>query len=299
MQEPRRRGGLELDVLSMKALAAHLGSERQGMPAWGLIAALLSCAACHGSAPAVISRQASELPYRSADALAGGRPPATAVKRGVISSDALPQTEHDTREASEPLPSTAVAAQVEDLVFLIPSALPEGATVLHIGDSFAGALGRQLNRELARRGVKGVLEFETGTYIATWASRRRLAAPLARYRPDLVLITLGANELDIARPESRAKVVRELVAILGGRPCVWIAPPLWEGAKADVLQVIEANCAPCAYLDSTRLVPNLERLPDKVHPSTSGRARWARAVITWLDEHPLGDAEPRWVSLEP
>jgi lysophospholipase L1-like esterase len=188
---------------------------------------------------------------------------------------------------------------VDDLVFLVPTALPEGATVLQIGDSFAGALAGQLNRELARRGMKGVVEFETGTYIATWASKRRLAAPLARHRPDLVLITLGANELDIARPKSRAKVVRKLVAALGGRPCVWIAPPLWEGAKAEVLHVIEANCAPCAYLDSTKLVPDLERLPDKVHPSSAGRARWAKAVITWLDQHPIGDAAPRWVSLEP
>jgi lysophospholipase L1-like esterase len=207
--------------------------------------------------------------------------------------------EQVTPELSDPLPPSEDAAQVDDLVFLVPSAWPKGATVLHIGDSFAGALGGQLNRELARRGVTGVLEFETGTYIATWAARRRLAAPLARHRPSLVLITLGANELDIARPASRADVVRRLVGALEGRPCVWIAPPLWEGAKADVLRVIEANCAPCAYLDSTKLVPNLERLPDKVHPSSAGRARWAKAVITWLDEHPIEGLEPRWVSLEP
>ena len=161
--------------------------------------------------------------------------------------------------------------------------------VPHIGLT-GGTIADALHRELARRGVKGVLEFKTGTYIATWASKRRIAASLARHRPNLVLITLGANELDIAKPQSRVNVVRKLVAALGGRPCVWIAPPLWEGAKADVLRVIEANCAPCAYLDSTKLVPDLERLPDKVHPSTAGRARWAMAVISWLYEHPLGGA---------
>jgi hypothetical protein len=275
-------------------------SERRAASRQGL-SAMLFCLGCHGSAPAEVPRFGAppELPYRSTDALAVGLPASSSVDADSNSSPDPAPSEQETRRGAESLPLSADAAQADDLVFLVPSALPEGATVLHIGDSFAGALGRQLNRELARRGVRGVLDYKTGTYIVTWASKRRLAAPLARYHPDLVLITLGANELDIPRPESRANLVRKLVTALGGRPCVWIAPPLWEGAKADVLRVIEANCAPCAYLDSTRLVPNLERLPDQVHPSNAGRARWARAVMTWLDEHPIGDVEPRWVSLEP
>jgi lysophospholipase L1-like esterase len=146
--------------------------------------------------------------------------------------------------------------------------------------------------------MTGILEFKTGTYIATWAAKRKLARYLARYRPDLVLITLGANELDIARPQSRARLIRKLVAGLGGRPCVWIAPPLWEGAKPTLLRVIQDNCAPCAYLDSTELVPDLERLRNNVHPSATGRTRWAKAVMAWLDQHPLGVFEPHWVRLE-
>src|SRR5690606_33253455 len=118
--------------------------------------------------------------------------------------------------------------------------------VLHIGDSFAGALGRPLNRELARRGVRGFLEYQTGTYIATWASIKPVKRYIARHRPDLVLITLGANELDVAHPERRAPLVRKLVRALGGLPCVWIAPPLWRGAKSKTLRVIRDNCAPCA-----------------------------------------------------
>lgn len=288
---------MELGVLPVSMSRGHAQLTRRATSCW-TFPAILACAACHGSALADAPRHGAshERPARSTKELIPGQPPPSAAKPSFSPSDDLASVATGEREAL-PLPSDA--AQAEDLVFLVPSALPEGATVLHIGDSFAGALGRQLNRELARRGVRGVLEFKTGTYIATWASKRRLAAPLARYRPDLVLVTLGANELDIARPKSRAKVVRKLVAALGGRPCVWIAPPLWEGAKADVLHVIEENCAPCVYLDSTRLVPDLERLPDRVHPSNAGRSRWAKAVIHWLDEHPIGDVEPRWVSLEP
>jgi len=168
-----------------------------------------------------------------------------------------------------------------------------------MGDSFAAVLGRPLNRELARRGVSGFLEYQTGTYIATWASSKPVRRYIARYAPDLVLITLGANELDVARPGDRARLVRKLVRSLGERPCVWIAPPLWRGAKSKVLRVIEDNCAPCAYLDSTELVPDLERRKDAIHPSPAGGARWASAVISWLEEHPPIATERRWVQLGP
>jgi lysophospholipase L1-like esterase len=197
-----------------------------------------------------------------------------------------------------PLDPDGPAASADDLVFLVPEALPEGMKVLHIGDSFAAVLGRPLNRELARRGVRGFLEYQSGTYIATWASAKPVKRYIRRYDPDLVLITLGANELDVAHPERRARLVRKLVRALGQRPCVWIAPPLWRGAKGEVLRVIDDNCAPCTYLDSTQLVPDLERRKDAIHPSPAGGARWASAVIEWLEEHPRVATERRWVQLE-
>src|SRR5690349_18671856 len=50
-----------------------------------------------------------------------------------------------------------------------PVDLPKGTTILHIGDSFAGALGIDLDRELKAEGVRGILRYETATYIPTWA----------------------------------------------------------------------------------------------------------------------------------
>jgi lysophospholipase L1-like esterase len=163
--------------------------------------------------------------------------------------------------------------------------LPTGTTVLQIGDSFAGALGIDLNRELKDSGVRGVLRYETSTYIPTWASKKDLDAYLSRFRPDLVLITLGANELLIPDPSQRAPTIHRLVRRLGGRPCVWVAPPLWEGARPDLLATIREACAPCVYLDSSALVPDLERMRDHIHPSMQGRKIWAKAVLAWLREH--------------
>src|SRR5690606_13535219 len=79
--------------------------------------------------------------------------------------------------------------------------LPEGTTVLHVGDSFAGALGLALNKRLREAGIQGVLKYRTASYIVEWAHQNELETYLAQYQPDLVLISLGANELEITEPE--------------------------------------------------------------------------------------------------
>jgi len=167
-----------------------------------------------------------------------------------------------------------------------PLPLPEGTTVLHVGDSFASALGIALNRELKRAKIHGVLHYKTSSFIPTWAYGKDVPKYLRESRPDLVLISLGANELATPQLEQRAVMVRRLVGMLGGRPCVWIAPPLWHGKNVSdaLLTVIRDNCAPCRYMDSNVLVPELPRVKDGVHPAIEARDDWARLVLRWLAE---------------
>jgi lysophospholipase L1-like esterase len=153
--------------------------------------------------------------------------------------------------------------------------------VLHIGDSFAGALGLPLGRLLEERGVRSVLEFETASYIPTWAHQKDVRSLVRKYAPDLVLISLGANELEIMDPEQRAPTIQKLVAELEGRPCVWIAPPLWE-PRTGLLEVIRERAAPCRYLDTSAFVLDMERARDGVHPTMQAREDWARIVLDWL-----------------
>jgi lysophospholipase L1-like esterase len=163
--------------------------------------------------------------------------------------------------------------------------LPKGTTILQIGDSFAGALGIDLNRELGKHGIRGILKYKTSTYIPTWASSKELDQYLLRFRPDLVLITLGANELLIPDPTQRIPTIRRLIGRLDGRPCVWVAPPLWDGARPALIETIRTSVAPCLFLDSSALVPNLPRMRDHIHPSMGARKTWAAAVMGWLGEH--------------
>lgn len=138
-----------------------------------------------------------------------------------------------------------------------------------------------------------MLEFQTSSYVPTWASGTELPSYVARYNPDLVIVTLGANEFEVPNPEQRAAAVRKLVRVLGGRPCVWVSPPRWK-QDTGILAVIRENVKPCRYLDSDSVVHDVPRKRDKIHPSDAGREEWADAVLAWLIRERRPDGERPW-----
>src|SRR5690606_17807422 len=78
-----------------------------------------------------------------------------------------------------------------------PGPVPADTKVLHVGDSFAGALGKPLGTLLEEAGVRSVLKHTDSSYLTDWAWDGNLQKYLWKYNPDLVLVTLGANELEI------------------------------------------------------------------------------------------------------
>jgi len=185
--------------------------------------------------------------------------------------------------ASQPEPSESDAPASADATPASADAspLPTGTKILQVGDSFADALGMELGKLLKEAGLRTSLETKTPSYIGEWAHSPVLWKALANYNPDLVLITLGANEVEVPAPAERVGPVQRLVRAIGDRPCVWILPPLWK-PDTGVMQVIKDNAKPCQVLDSSALVPSLPRGPDHIHPSREGRGVWAKAVFEWL-----------------
>src|SRR5690606_30833311 len=86
--------------------------------------------------------------------------------------------------------------------------------------------------------------------------------------------------------------IKRLVTTIGDRPCVWVGTPRWKKLKhTGLLEVIAENAAPCRFVDSDLLAPNLETLRDGVHPTYPERKRWAKRMIDWLryNREPEGD----------
>ena len=248
MQKPRRGRWLQLHLLSVAATG--LGA--------------LACAS--GPAPAASASPAAA----TTPASSGAEPPVAAAPAA------------HPKETSPPsrLPADSPAGAAAKAP---PPDLPAGTRVLQIGDSFADALGIELGKLLKQAGLRTSLETKTPSYIGEWAFGPVLRKAISDYNPDLVLITLGANELEVPAPDQRVGPVQRLVKSLGDRPCVWILPPLWK-QDTGLIQVIKDNASPCQVLDSSVLVPDLPRGPDHIHPSREGRVKWAAAVFDWLKQ---------------
>jgi hypothetical protein len=187
------------------------------------------------------------------------------------------------------------AAPVEPL---LPSG--KGTWVLHIGDSFAEASFSQNIAPRVRATGAGYTTYaRTSTHTTTWAYDAKLEEWLRR-GPTLVIVTLGANEVDIPVPAAHAGAVERIARRIAaaGASCVWTTPPLWKQDRG-MLQVIHDHCAPCVYFDSDAMLGgglrSDERNPDHIHPNARGGARWADAFWRWLGEHRDAGRPGWWV----
>lgn len=255
-----------------------------------LVGAALACAET-GAAPAAVAPGATPSVAPAPESPPGGASEAS----GEPTASTGPGPGQPAEAGLAPAPATGDAAPAAEPTSLEPApaapperiALPAGTKVLHVGDSFAGALGIPLGEMLEQAGVRSVLKHKDSSYLTTWAWEPELAQDIWRYNPDLVVITLGANELAIADPAQREKTVRKIVSTIGQRPCLWVAIPLWSERHNGLLDVIESASKPCVFYDTNEKLDTLAmpRIHDGIHPTNAARRAWAEAVFDYLVTH--------------
>ena len=200
-------------------------------------------------------------------------PPATSTSSSTTSSAVA------TTTATAP---TTVATASASTNVVVPASAPllsigAGTRVLVFGDSFVDAgLSQEIKKLVEARSGKVLSNAWTSSTTTAWATGDKLAGMLAGFKPDVVFVSIGANEVFLPAPETRAQYIRAIVKRLDKRPCVWVGTPLWKG-ETGITAVEKANCAPCTYFDSNAIT--VDRGPDKIHPSGKGGAAWADALF--------------------
>jgi lysophospholipase L1-like esterase len=219
-------------------------------------------------------------------------PEAAAVARGPAAPARAPQ-----RTATGTAPAPPPPTHVE------PAPPPAPKVVLHLGDSMVGGYGgltRALEGKFKELGSRWVKDWQEGVGIATFDREHRMDDLLAKNNPDLVILTLGANDVTLPFPAAVAPHVRSLAHKMsaGGRECYWMLPPLWR-KDTGIIDVIRQNASPCKVFDATGL--KIERARDGIHPNDQGGIEWADAFFAFYRGTPMltaqvGDPRPAEVA---
>jgi acyl-CoA thioesterase-1 len=158
--------------------------------------------------------------------------------------------------------------------------------VVHTGDSMVGGgLCKALSPKFQAEGTKFVRDVWEAASLPMFAESDRLPKLMKKYDPDLVLISLGANDILTVHPEYFAQHIEAIVRKVGNRDCYWIGPPPWKG-EHGLIDVMREHSSPCKFFDSAPLV--LERRPDGIHPTEKGGVIWADALWDFLKDESTG-----------
>lgn len=156
-----------------------------------------------------------------------------------------------------------------------------GKVVLHCGDSMVGGqagLTRALEAKFKAAGAKRFISDSwVSASISTFDQQAKFRELLARHKPDIVIVTLGANDVFVPHPDTLAPHVKGIVKRMsaGERECLWVSPPTWK-KDTGVVEVIRDNVSPCKFFDARDM--NIARAGDHIHPTDKGGAEWAEQV---------------------
>ena len=145
-------------------------------------------------------------------------------------------------------------------------------------------VGNYLKLLVEGRGHRYAIASVSSSKTTTWVEGAKLEELLEKHDPDLVLISLGSNELFEQELDPIAEAIRTIIARLRGRACLWVGPPAWAKDRGFIA-TLKQNLGACRYLDSVAL--DLPRAEDGRHPTWSAGYRWTTAV--W---QALGGKEP-------
>lgn len=183
-----------------------------------------------------------------------------------------------------PVAKAAPVREVAAPTVPAPTPLPslEGKIVLHVGDSMVGGhggLSKALEERFTREGATLIRDTKVSESIVSFDKSTRLKSLLAKHKPDIVILTLGANDALVPYPHVMAGNVESIVKRVGDRACYWIGPPMWK-PDTGIVNVIREHAGDCKFYDSSPL--KLERSGDGIHPTDRGGAAWAEGFWTFF-----------------
>ncbi len=196
-------------------------------------------------------------------------------------------------------------------VFMLPAQTEEATdkrpvadNVLFIGDSMTGWLAERLHAYGKQNGFDVSTVVWDGSTIKKWGSTPKLPTLVKTYKPDVILVSLGMNELFEQKPSRFKAQVDAIKAAAGDVPVIWVGPPSWPGhGKGETLNSWLADEMGDGHFFRSFDLKLPRQSKTNPHPTRQGMIEWMDAVVNWIQEdgavklpgieHPIGDQMSR------
>jgi len=139
-----------------------------------------------------------------------------------------------------------------------------------------GGLARALRPKFEADGAKYFRDVWESGSLRDFSRSDRISKLIKETRPDLILLSLGANDVYETRPEVMAPYIAKIAKMTSGIDCYWIGPPIWKDEYKRIVPVLRDNAAPCTFFDSSDV--QMQRKKDGIHPDEKGGEAYADAV---------------------
>jgi lysophospholipase L1-like esterase len=153
-----------------------------------------------------------------------------------------------------------------------------GKTVLLTGDSMSEGIGWTMRAKVETAGGRLVVQPWYSSTTVGWQAEGRMKQYIEEYKPDIVFVALGSNEIFTGDMPARAQAVKDITAEIGDRPAYWIGPPSWK-PDHGIVHTIEENFPSGHFYNSNDL--RVPRRKDGAHPTNEGYATWTELIWNW------------------
>lgn len=188
----------------------------------------------------------------------------------------------DEKEPAEAPDTVAPPDTIAEEVIMEPDTTVHN--VLVFGDSMTHHLAMSIAKYGTKNGYKVTGVTWESSAIPGWAGSGKIGQYMEMTKPDFVIVSLGANEMELKYFDKRESDIKKIEEQIGDVPFVWVGPPLWKEDKG-VYEMLE-GALPKGVVFKTDQGIEIERGPDHVHPTRKGADAWADTLMRWIRRSP-------------
>ena len=152
--------------------------------------------------------------------------------------------------------------------------------VLVFGDSMTHYLAMSIAKYGSKNNYKVTSVTWVSSSILKWSKTDKIKKYMEEVNPDFVIISLGANDMNLRNFDSKAPEIQKIVEQLNNVPYIWVGPPLWKKDKG-LYRMLEKTLAKgqVFHIDQDF---KIQRAADKIHPTHKGADVWADTLMRWI-----------------